>query len=405
MERGYIKLYRKSIDSQVFQREELWRLWTLCLLNASHKEIWVPIQGIINPVKVLPGQFITGRFSLHRDYYPRKGKKHKSPLTVWRWLRILEKMGNLNIEMNNRYSIITIINWLGYQPGEIRNEQQNEQQMNKRPTDEQKMNNKQAKNEQQTSKKRTTNKQQIFYNNYNKLAGLPTRGNPERTTNEQQTSKKRTTNKQKVNTNKKEKIKNVLYSKNDKSKDKRSINTNTSIMSDSYRTRKGKFLKGDQLKMFLKFWDAFGDKRGMAEASDVWLRLQIDNGLFEKIIAGAKRYNIERKAILAKDRIPKMPQGWLSARRWEDEILQVTDLQEGDKGKAVSRQLFAWLQLHKGQVQAYGDYLHIDTSAMEADPIRDKALKICPPPNITRDLRFWPGKFEEVYNQILSEEE
>ena len=68
MRDGYIKLYRKTIDSQVFQSEQILKLWILCLMKANHKEGWVKVDGVTEPVKVLPGQFVTGRFSLHQEY-------------------------------------------------------------------------------------------------------------------------------------------------------------------------------------------------------------------------------------------------------------------------------------------------------------------------------------------------
>jgi hypothetical protein len=156
MDQGYVKLWRKSLDSQVFQNDELWKLWCLCLMKANHKENFVGIDGIIEPIKVSPGQFITGRFSLHKDYYGTS-KKNKSPLTVWRWLLKLEKMENLNIKTNNKYSIVSIINWPTYQSKANTFEQQNEQQMNnRRTTDEQQMNtnknDKNVKNDNNTSR-------------------------------------------------------------------------------------------------------------------------------------------------------------------------------------------------------------------------------------------------------------
>ncbi len=138
---GYIALWRKSIDSSVFQNEGLWKLWCLCLMKANHKECWVSIDGILNPIKIEAGQFITGRFSLHKEYYRNKRKNQKTPLTLWRWLQTLEKLENLNIKTNNKYSIITIINWGSYQKGNKQNEQLNEQQTNnRRTTDEQQVN-------------------------------------------------------------------------------------------------------------------------------------------------------------------------------------------------------------------------------------------------------------------------
>uniref|UniRef100_A0A6H1ZWQ9 Replication protein n=1 Tax=viral metagenome TaxID=1070528 RepID=A0A6H1ZWQ9_9ZZZZ len=132
MYNGYVKLWRKIINSSVFADPNLLKLWVLCLLKASYKNYFISVDGIIDPVELKPGQFLTGRYALHKEFYGKK-KKVKSPLTVWRWLELLEKCENLNIKSYNKYSIITINNWKQYQ--------QDEQQMNnRRTTDEQQMN-------------------------------------------------------------------------------------------------------------------------------------------------------------------------------------------------------------------------------------------------------------------------
>lgn len=133
MERGYIKLWRKSFDSAVFADPNLWRLWTLCLMKANFKESFCSVEGCIAPQKLMPGQFVTGRFALHKEFYPRKKNENKSPLTVWRWLQTLEKCGNLNIKTHSKHSVITIENWSDYQGSE-------QHVNNRRTTGEQQMN-------------------------------------------------------------------------------------------------------------------------------------------------------------------------------------------------------------------------------------------------------------------------
>lgn len=123
---GYVKLWRQSAESAVFADPILWKLWCLCLMKANYKINFVDIDGIAKPVKVMPGQFITGRFALHKEMYPIKKKNQKSPSTVWNKLQVLENMQNLNIRSHAKYSIITICNWNEYQ--------QNEQQANNRLT-------------------------------------------------------------------------------------------------------------------------------------------------------------------------------------------------------------------------------------------------------------------------------
>lgn len=126
MDKGYVKLWRKSVNSAIFTNPDLWKLWCMCLLKANYKQRYVSIDGITEPVKLHPGEFATGRYSLHAEYYPKRNKKNKSPLTVWRWLEKLKNLEILNIKKYNKYSIITITNWEQYQ--------YDEQQLNNRRT-------------------------------------------------------------------------------------------------------------------------------------------------------------------------------------------------------------------------------------------------------------------------------
>jgi hypothetical protein len=127
---GWVSLHRKVRYSAVWQDPELFRLWCLCLLKATHK----PHSQLIGnqTVELKPGQFVTGREALaeeyNRDLSPSKRVK---PITVWRWLQKLEKLENLNIKSTNKYSVVTIVNWSEYQDSE------------------QQMNNKRSANEQQ----------------------------------------------------------------------------------------------------------------------------------------------------------------------------------------------------------------------------------------------------------------
>ena len=108
--RGYIALWRKSLDSRIFHNEGLWKVWTWCLLKASHKKRWTSLKtgrGIIE-IEILPGQFVFGRNSAAKEL-------KMVPSTVWKRIVKLKNLLNLNIESNKQYSIINIINWDIYQ--------------------------------------------------------------------------------------------------------------------------------------------------------------------------------------------------------------------------------------------------------------------------------------------------
>jgi hypothetical protein len=88
-----------------------------------------------------------------------------------------------------------------------------------------------------------------------------------------------------------------------------------------YLTRKKRKLKGKRLDTFNQFWKAFNYKKGKAEAADSWIDIPtLNNGLVEKIIKAAKLEAQQRPKLIENGRTPKFAQGWLSGKRWEDEI-------------------------------------------------------------------------------------
>ncbi len=91
----------------------------------------------------------------------------------------------------------------------------------------------------------------------------------------------------------------------------------------SYITKRKRKLKGKQLDWFEEFWNAFAYKEGRAPAADVWLDQKITADLVPVIVEKAAAEARRRPDLLKAGRTPKMAQGWLSERRWEDEAGQV----------------------------------------------------------------------------------
>lgn len=118
MNRGYIKLWRKSLDAGWIRNHKLWAFWSYCLLKASYKE-YDAIVGL-QIVHLLPGQFIFGRKRASME----TGLTEREIRTIVEFLR---KAGNLTIKTTNRFSIITIINWPTYQGDDLENDQPNDQ--------------------------------------------------------------------------------------------------------------------------------------------------------------------------------------------------------------------------------------------------------------------------------------
>lgn len=106
MERGYILLHRKLLDSAVWQNPNAFRVWTWCLLKASHDRYIATVGN--QSVELLPGQFITGRLAASKETGLSERVFRDS-------LSVLQKASSLTIKTTSRFSVITICNWARYQ--------------------------------------------------------------------------------------------------------------------------------------------------------------------------------------------------------------------------------------------------------------------------------------------------
>jgi hypothetical protein len=117
MNRGYVRTWRKVLDSGWLKNHKLWVFWSYCLLKASHKEFDAIIG--LQVVHLTPGQFVFGL----------KKASLETGLTI-REIRtiidFLKKAGNLTIKTTNKFSVITVINWTHYQGDNIENDTLND---------------------------------------------------------------------------------------------------------------------------------------------------------------------------------------------------------------------------------------------------------------------------------------
>lgn len=118
MRKGYVKFWRKSLESGWLQNHELWVFWSWSLLKASHKVIAIKIgfQEII----LQPGEFVFGRHKASKEL-------KMSERQVRSCLGFLKKAGNVTIKTTNKFSIISIANWNIYQSIDSENERQDDQ--------------------------------------------------------------------------------------------------------------------------------------------------------------------------------------------------------------------------------------------------------------------------------------
>lgn len=116
MHTGYIKLYRRNLENHIVCKDsDHAAIWQYLLLEATHKERSVSFKG--KRVILMPGELITSSVSIS-DKYKIDNRK------VRRVLSLFESELMIQQESSNEGRIITIINWLKYQPSDNNPEQQ-----------------------------------------------------------------------------------------------------------------------------------------------------------------------------------------------------------------------------------------------------------------------------------------
>ena len=110
MDRDCINLWRKTLKSQIFRNESMLKVWIWCLLKAADKKRWGQIVVGKHKIEVelLPGQFIFGRDSAAQEL-------DMPASSVWQRMQKLKNIGNLDINCDSNYSIISLLNWSAYQ--------------------------------------------------------------------------------------------------------------------------------------------------------------------------------------------------------------------------------------------------------------------------------------------------
>lgn len=135
---SYIKLFRKLLKSPIFENEKALKVWIWCLLKATYTDKEQVVgQQIVDLKK---GDFVFGRKKASEEL-------KMSESTVYKYIKLLEKLQTISVKSNNKFSVVSIEKWEEYQ---VKEQQEN----NKGTTKEQQENNKGTTKEQQ----RNTNK-------------------------------------------------------------------------------------------------------------------------------------------------------------------------------------------------------------------------------------------------------
>lgn len=109
MSEGWIKLYRKIMESSFYRDSELVHLWVHLMLNAKKFPVKWDWGG--QEITLNPGQFITGRKKISEQTGINESK-------VQRGLKKFETCHMIEQQSNNRSRLITIVSWDRHQEDE-----------------------------------------------------------------------------------------------------------------------------------------------------------------------------------------------------------------------------------------------------------------------------------------------
>jgi hypothetical protein len=119
MQDTYIKLDRSLLKLRYFDNVNVLKVWLWCLMKASYTER-ERLVGL-KTVRLKTGEFVTGRNAASRDL-------NLPGSTVWTILKLFENDKKIVIKSNNKFSVISVIDYQTYQVLKYQPRQQNGQQ-------------------------------------------------------------------------------------------------------------------------------------------------------------------------------------------------------------------------------------------------------------------------------------
>ena len=97
---SYIKLFRKLLNSPIFENEKALKIWIWCLLKATHREREQLVGQQI--VKLKKGEFVFGRKQASEEL-----KMTES--TIYKYIKLLEKLEFVREEYIEKFKSILYV--------------------------------------------------------------------------------------------------------------------------------------------------------------------------------------------------------------------------------------------------------------------------------------------------------
>lgn len=361
MRRGYIKLWRKTLDSGLLQNGPAWQLFGYLLLKAAYK----PQRQLVGSTmyELEPGQLIFSRTKAAVDL--KLGEQQ-----VRTALALLRKLDVITGRATNQCTVMTVVNWHNYQADAPGTNQRDEAppveeravgQSAKTTTGENSKNQPATNRRDNQPPNRRDNRQDgpkipVNTDDWEKnsvAANQPSTGRATGGPGQNQPAANQRLTGDASATDQIKEFKNInniklraasggadaghalslLPEENAEAVSEAGAGAGKTVgaparmppgkggaSTEGYRTKKGRLLTGKRLASFERFWADFGYAKGKAEAADAWLDIPaLTDALVDRICAAAGKEAEGRNELIARGHTPKMAQGWISGRRWEDD--------------------------------------------------------------------------------------
>src|SRR3990167_1072029 len=104
---GWIKIYRQSLNSSVWENPKVWFVWCWCLMKANHQPTEFPFNG--KDIRLLTGEFLTGRDRAIAELPGISSQSWRTAITY------LKSTNRITTKVTNKFTIISICKWEDYQ--------------------------------------------------------------------------------------------------------------------------------------------------------------------------------------------------------------------------------------------------------------------------------------------------
>lgn len=125
MERGYVKLWRKTLDSGIISNGPAWQLFGYLLMNASHREYKQVVRGSVFDIKPRDVLFSRSSAALKLELGEQQ---------IRTALNLLKKLEIVTSRSTNKITIISFVKWDTYNCQQPATNQQDNQPCNQHPT-------------------------------------------------------------------------------------------------------------------------------------------------------------------------------------------------------------------------------------------------------------------------------